>query len=186
MISNSGGAVSSYELASASTLPTGLALDIKDGQLFIEGTPTKVTLNTAKAQIAAVPLQISVTGSGGTTMAMVNVTVNPKFVTGDQSMGITHVVASATTDHTHRENGASVTHQHAGPAANSPLIHHVANNISFASGGTGAAADPVLIGVASGATSLSFVDDYNNVMIPPTLMQLALMQLATMLFQYNQ
>ena len=165
MISNSGGAVGSYELASGSTLPTGLALDIKDGQLFVEGTPTKVTLNTAKAQIAAVPLQISVTGSGGTTMAMVNVTVNPKFVTGDQSMGITHVVASATTDHTHSHRGSSVTHQHAGPPANSPLIH-VANNISFASGGTGAVTDPVLIGVASGATSLSFVVDFNNVMIP--------------------
>ena len=40
------------------------------------------------------------------------------------------------------------------------------NNISFASGGTGAVTDPVLIGVASGATSLSFVVDYNNVMIP--------------------
>ena len=165
MFTNSGGAIESYKLITG-TLPDGLELDVTDGQLFIVGTPTKVTLNEAKAQIASVPLEIEVTNEGGTSMTSVNVTINPKFVSGDQSMGVVHdnVAVNAGGMHTHSCGGCTtVTHIHNADNNDSNLIH-TANDISFASGGTGSVSDPVLIGVRSDATNLSFVVNYTGVL----------------------
>ncbi len=224
MFPNSGGDVESYKLISG-TLPTGLELAVTGGQLVLSGTPTKVTLNETKAQIASVPLEIEITNKGGSSRVTLNVTINPIFKSGDQSMGIlhdnrtgvttfdslngitdcngsecatnehihmtalTHVHMSDLTNmHTHDNpypygGGGSVnpalgnndgstkhshnnmTHVHTNNNNNSNLIH-TANDISFASGGTGSVTDPVLIGVASNATNLSFVVDFAGVTIP--------------------
>ncbi len=158
---NNGGSVESFRLISG-TIPAGLKLTNKSGQLVIEGTPTRVTLDGAG--ISAVSLGIEASNKCGLSRASsVNVTVNPIFIGGDQSLGVVHVVTNPAADHTHkRANDINITHTHAGSAANSPLIYS-ATNIPFASGGTGGYNDPILIGISNGVTNFSFVIDFEGV-----------------------
>ena len=140
MLNNLGQPVDSF--IHSSNLPAGLELVGSSGQLLIQGTPTTVTVGGAVTNV------ITANNKCGSTTDEVVVAVNPSiFVSGDQSPGIVHV-----------------NHTNAGDNDNSLIFK--ANAIPFANGGTGAYNDPIVIGVADGATNISFVLDFSNVQVP--------------------
>ena len=140
MLGNSGGKVNSFTLSNA--LPAGLEFINNNGQLSLQGTPSAVTLDESN-DIISVPVEIKAQNSCGSNTARAMITVNPIFVSGDQSPGIVHA-------------------DHPSVGDNDNSLIYSATNIPFASGGTGAYNDPVIIAISNdatnhGATNISIV-----------------------------
>ena len=128
-------------------LPEGLEFVSSNGQLFIQGTPSKVTVNSNG--ITSVPVEVKVQNKCGSNSTRTMVTVNPIFVSGDLSPGIFYASGSLHPSNSIGDHYKSNVHS--------------ATNFRFASGGTGAYNDPLLIGVADGATTLSYVFDMSSI-----------------------
>ena len=165
---NKGGVVESCRLVS-NVLPLGLRVAVSNGECVIEGTSLSLTLEESVSPISIVgadaqtvsytnlvvvsmPVLIMASNGDGLSQVPVNVTVAPRYASGDLSVGVIPTNADVL-----RDRGAN----------NSNFIYK-ADNLPFASGGTGAYNDPVLVFVDEKADALSFVVDFGGVNIPVT------------------
>ena len=162
MVDKSGGTVKSFTVSNDP--PSGLAFVNNNGQLFLEGTPAKVTLITSDAVttntnsnvtnfvthviVGSRGVRLEVANQCGESTATVEITIHPQTnVQGDLS--------------------PDVVHEWMDSASNNPpeQIFKV-TNIPFANSGTGAYDDPIIIALADGATNISFVLDFGDVRVP--------------------
>ena len=173
-LDNKGGVVESCVLVTnasnvSNALPVGLNVGVSNGECVIAGTSTSLTLEesvssttirvgtTSNTQtvsytdllIVSVPVLVAASNGNGISQVPVSVSVEPIYVSGDLSLGVIQI-----------SNAVG-----AGLMNNSNFIYKL-DNIPFASGGTGAYNDPLLIYVDEGAKGLSFVVDLNDVSIP--------------------
>ena len=131
-------------------LPAGLRLLISNGEGYLQGRPTEVSIDTNLVIVKQAVLLEASNQSGGVGRVLASIAVHPIYISGDQSPNIV------------AETNAAASSSN----SNYPGQIHVATNMIFASGGTGAYNDPILVGIADGATSVSFVVDFNDVRIP--------------------
>ena len=132
--SNLGGAIESFN-SLTKILPAGLSLSESNAQLFLQGTANQVTIGGPVKEV------ITVQNACGGNQTVLNITVEPRYVSGNLSPDVVHAGLDASSN-------------------NPPEQIYLATNIPFASGGTGAHDDPILIYVKEGATNLSFVVDF--------------------------
>ena len=147
MLNNLGQSVESF--THSSNFPMGLDFASQNGQLSIQGSPRAVTLDESN-QLAAVPIDAVLHNSCGSNSFRATITVHPIYVSDDQSPNIVAETNAAASSNNSNYIGQL----------------HRADAISFASGGTGAYNDPVIIGVGTNANSFSMAVDYNNVEVP--------------------
>ena len=169
---NKGGVVESCGLVAneSNALPVGLNVRVSNGECVIAGTSTSLTIRENRSStsirvdtattntqtvsytnllIVSVPVLVIASNGDGISQVPVNVSVEPISVSGDLSLGVYQI-----------SNNIGL-----GFMNNSNLIYKE-DNIPFASGGTGAYNDPLLIYVDEGAEGLSFVVDFNDLSIP--------------------
>ena len=141
MLNNLGQPMESF--THSSNFPVGLDFANQNGQLSIQGSPRAVTLDESNQQISSVPIDAVLHNSCGSNSFRAMIAVHPVYVSGNLS---SNIVAES--------NEAASNH-------NNDYLDQIytVTNTSFASGGTGTEADPVLIGVADGTEDLNFVVD---------------------------
>ena len=125
---NNRGTVESF--THSSNFPMGLDFASQNGQLSIQGSPRAVTLDESN-QISAVPIDAVLHNSCGSNSFRAMITVNPIYVSGDLSPNIVAETNAETSSNNSNYLGQL----------------HRADAIPFASGGTGAWNDPVIIGL---------------------------------------
>ena len=143
MISNQGGLVESYSNISGD-LPRGLEFVSANGELFIQGTPTKVTLtgsDPSNYAVGEVSVSTEAINQSGVSRVLLSIAVHPRYVGGDWSPD---VVAETNDDPL-----TTASNEDPATAESNRLSGqmYLATNIPFASGGTGAWDDPVVIGL---------------------------------------
>ena len=135
-------------------LPLGLSVDVSNGECVLRGRSSNLTLSNGY-NITSLPIAVESSNGIGISRVVVNVSVEPRYYAGDLSYGLAH---SGITDipsevyTTYFRNGSNLIYR--------------ADAIPFASGGTGAYDDPVIIGIDAKAEFFSFVIDYNDVVVP--------------------
>ena len=155
-------------------LPLGLSVDVSNGECVLRGRSTTLTIresistnereevtisggmtstNTVEYVYTnlvpySVPIVVTASNGYGSSQVPANITIAPRYVSGDMSHGIFHLDYEQ------------------GSAHNNSNFIYKADNIPFATGGTGAYNDPLLIYVAEGADNISFVLDFRDVTIP--------------------
>ena len=128
MLNSSGQPVESF--THSSNFPMGLDFANQNEQLSIQGSPRAVTLDESN-QISAVPIDAVLHNSCGSNSFRAMITVNPIFASGDLSPNIVAETNAAASSNNSNYLGQL----------------HRADAIPFASGGTGAWDDPVIIGL---------------------------------------
>ena len=157
---NRGGVVESCRLVTnasnvSNALPMGLSVGISEGECVLRGRSSNLTLSTSYA-IESVPVLVEASNGDGISRSPVNVSVEPRYFSGDLSRGVAAQNILGIPD-----GNRVITFE-----AGTNLIYQ-ANAIPFASGGTGAYDDPVIIGVNNmHVGSFSLVVDYNDVLVP--------------------
>ena len=119
-------------------LPTGLSLTVSNGEGYIQGTPTKLTLNTNFSVIKKQVLLQASNQSGAVDQVLVDVAVHPIYNSGNLSPNIV-----AETNAEASSNNSNYLGEMYSPT-----------NMPFASGGMGTFEDPVIIGIGEYSTFL--------------------------------
>ena len=180
---NRGGVVENCRLFTngvdaTNVLPMGLTVTASNGLCVIEGMSSHLTL-TANYTIASVPVVVEASNGDGVSRALVGVSVEPRYVSGDMSLGVVPVsilsIDTNTNTNTNMEpasvNTNTIVQTGIGlatlvPITNDSLVYQ-ADAIPFASGGTGAYNDPVIIGIIDDKVNrVSFVIDFDDVTVP--------------------
>ena len=169
LLANKGGRVENCHLFTngvdaINVLPMGLTVTASNGLCVVEGMSTRLTLTANFQEITNVPVVLVASNAHGFIRVPVEVVVEPRYVAGNFSSGLLYFGFSITpqTGANYRESQSEESIEfHDG----SHLIHKV-TALPFASGGTGAPDDPVIIGIDQDAKEISFVMDCDNVAIP--------------------
>ena len=162
---NRGGVVESCRLFTdgedaTNVLPLGLSVDVSDGECVLRGMSSNLTwTNRNLSLIGSIPVEVEASNGDGISRVPVNVIVEPRYWQGDLSYRL--VYSGGNVGDYGDETGISGIFWDDGQH-----LVYKADAIPFASGGTGAYNDPVLIGIDANVGNFSIVLDFVDVVVP--------------------
>ena len=161
---NRGGVVENCRLFTngvdaTNVLPMGLTVTASNGLCVIEGMSSHLTLTANYTTIDSVPVVVEASNGDGVSRAQVGVSVEPRYWSGDLSYGLIHDGHPLPADH-------EIAGIFGIFYSNGQDLVYKADAIPFASGGTGAYDDPVIIGIDANTGNFSIVLDFDEVEVP--------------------